>query len=287
MPLPIVNFGYVVESYLKVAFKNLSLNLTGTSEYYWDFGDGNSSILQNPIHEYDEVGYYTVKLKITNSGEVPVELSTLINLTDTVNPEIMYNIPNMIDLYSPPSIVTTIKNHEQKEFLIAKWQEYLQPLVEYPHTVSLLNIYNPLAWPVLVNSLIAKLVVLDIITMNYTRLLLTIPELSDISNNQNLKSKGSIKTIETGPTKVERYENKDASSNSEMMLNLGRLYKQLIDGGISGQLTQDICQDAYRVRIELPMCGIPFNQVIPVIVTKNKRGSSHNANPFGVTKRML
>ena len=32
--------------------------------YYWDFGDGNSSILKNPVHTFDSAGTYVVALKI-------------------------------------------------------------------------------------------------------------------------------------------------------------------------------------------------------------------------------
>jgi PKD repeat protein len=38
---------------------------TSTS-YFWDFGDGNSSTLQNPSHTYTNAGAYFVKLKIKN-----------------------------------------------------------------------------------------------------------------------------------------------------------------------------------------------------------------------------
>ena len=37
--------------------------------YYWDFGDGSSSTLKNPTHQYDTVGTYTVNLTVNKSGE--------------------------------------------------------------------------------------------------------------------------------------------------------------------------------------------------------------------------
>jgi gliding motility-associated-like protein len=33
----------------------------------WDFGDGNTSIIQNPTHTYSATGYYTVRLIVTNN----------------------------------------------------------------------------------------------------------------------------------------------------------------------------------------------------------------------------
>lgn len=37
------------------------------SKYFWEFGDGDTSIAQNPTHIYDKVGTYDVKLTVTSS----------------------------------------------------------------------------------------------------------------------------------------------------------------------------------------------------------------------------
>lgn len=49
-----------------VSFNNLSIG-TGTINYKWDFGDGNTSDQQNPVHTYQSAGVYTVTLVATNS----------------------------------------------------------------------------------------------------------------------------------------------------------------------------------------------------------------------------
>jgi uncharacterized protein (TIGR02145 family) len=36
------------------------------SSWLWDFGDGNTSAMQNPIHTYQNTGSYTAKLTVTN-----------------------------------------------------------------------------------------------------------------------------------------------------------------------------------------------------------------------------
>lgn len=46
-----------------VAFTNTSVN---SVSWIWDFGDGNSSTVQNPLHTYTTAGTYTVKLIATN-----------------------------------------------------------------------------------------------------------------------------------------------------------------------------------------------------------------------------
>lgn len=38
------------------------------SDWTWDFGDGNQSTEQNPIHTYQNTGTYSVKLIVTNDG---------------------------------------------------------------------------------------------------------------------------------------------------------------------------------------------------------------------------
>lgn len=51
-----------------VAFTDLSSN--APDSWLWDFGDGNSSTLQSPIHTYTAPGTYTVQLTVVNgSGE--------------------------------------------------------------------------------------------------------------------------------------------------------------------------------------------------------------------------
>lgn len=55
-----VNYGWVATD-LTVAFTNLSV---GGSSWSWDFGDGNTSTLENPTHTYAQSGTYTVTLVV-------------------------------------------------------------------------------------------------------------------------------------------------------------------------------------------------------------------------------
>jgi gliding motility-associated-like protein len=45
------------------SFTNLSV---GATEYLWDFGDGTSDTVKNPVHVYDKDGTYNVCLTVTN-----------------------------------------------------------------------------------------------------------------------------------------------------------------------------------------------------------------------------
>ena len=49
-----------------VQFTDTSIN--SPTSWLWDFGDGNTSTVQNPLHTYTVAGTYTVSLKVTNSA---------------------------------------------------------------------------------------------------------------------------------------------------------------------------------------------------------------------------
>lgn len=60
-------FAHTITGGLAV-FQNLSNVTSTTTTFYWDFGDGNTSTLQNPAHTYSNGGAYLVKHKIMDSG---------------------------------------------------------------------------------------------------------------------------------------------------------------------------------------------------------------------------
>ncbi len=52
-----------------IEFLNCSVSANQITSWNWDFGDGNTSALQNPVHGYSAMGTYDVCLTITdNSG---------------------------------------------------------------------------------------------------------------------------------------------------------------------------------------------------------------------------
>jgi hypothetical protein len=75
---PVVDFDFVVETEF-VQFNDLSLNATS---WYWDFGDGYFSVLQNPIHTYYSSGPYSVCLTVENDCGTDM-------MCDTVRPVIV------------------------------------------------------------------------------------------------------------------------------------------------------------------------------------------------------
>lgn len=50
----------------RIEFINKSIGIS----YNWDFGDGNTSTLENPTHTYNEYGLYSVKLVVEGSNNI-------------------------------------------------------------------------------------------------------------------------------------------------------------------------------------------------------------------------
>jgi len=61
---PKADFIYSIDV-LEVTFTNMSERATS---YLWDFGDGNTSTEENPVHVYTDGGTFTVSLKATGDG---------------------------------------------------------------------------------------------------------------------------------------------------------------------------------------------------------------------------
>ena len=66
---PVADF--LIDKYTAVIGEEIHFTFTGTegnppAEFLWNFGDGNTSIEQNPIHSYNLAGNYTVSLTITD-----------------------------------------------------------------------------------------------------------------------------------------------------------------------------------------------------------------------------
>ena len=105
-PLPTASFNATPQSGcapFTVFFPNNSVTTGMNTTYLWDFGDGQQSAQQTPIHTYTQPGVYTVTLTVITSN----------GCIDTL----VFVVPNMITvwplptaLYSANPIVTSIFN---------------------------------------------------------------------------------------------------------------------------------------------------------------------------------
>jgi PKD repeat protein len=67
--VPVANFTGVPTTGPAPLIVNFTDTTTNTpTSWRWDFGDGNTSTLQNPSHTYEVVGMYDVSLKAVNAG---------------------------------------------------------------------------------------------------------------------------------------------------------------------------------------------------------------------------
>jgi PKD repeat protein len=85
---PVAGFTYEVneENVQEVSFTNTSVYATS---YSWDFGDGATSVEENPTHVYDETGIHTVTLTATNDAGKSSEASRDVELTE-VNVKLLF-----------------------------------------------------------------------------------------------------------------------------------------------------------------------------------------------------
>jgi PKD repeat protein len=87
---PNADFTYVVQGFA-VYFTDASSDPDGDMvTYYWEFGDGTSSTLENPDHTYSDHGSYTVNLTV-NDGELNDTTSKTVAVNEPVTGHLVIN----------------------------------------------------------------------------------------------------------------------------------------------------------------------------------------------------
>lgn len=96
---------------LPVQFQDLSTPGAGNSNitWLWDFGDGNTSTLQNPVNTYTASGIYSVTLRVTNDKGCTRVLSrpNYINVTAGVTADFTHTQPTVC---RPPADISFTNN---------------------------------------------------------------------------------------------------------------------------------------------------------------------------------
>ncbi len=77
---PVVNFGILIDSCERIIrLQNLT---QGTDSIFWDFGDGNTSLEENPTHIYDTLGNYAVTLLANRGTSCTDQMTKPVNLAE-------------------------------------------------------------------------------------------------------------------------------------------------------------------------------------------------------------
>lgn len=84
-------FSYVPTTPINIQFTDLSTGMPDS--WLWDFGDGGTSTMQNPVHAYENPGTYEVCLIIENSDSLHYCLDSIckmVEIPDSLNCEAIY-----------------------------------------------------------------------------------------------------------------------------------------------------------------------------------------------------
>lgn len=115
---------------------NIPLNVQFTDissgdnfQWLWNFGDGATSIVQNPAHVYTDAGTYTVTLSVTGSGGTDTETKTdFITVSEPHVPE-----PGVIfdpEIYNPERLpvgmsITTLDGEKYLKVDLNGWDNFI------------------------------------------------------------------------------------------------------------------------------------------------------------------
>ena len=100
-PIPAPNFtaNPMVQTYPDATVTFTNATNPGPWTFSWDFGDGNTSIQENPVHTYAEPGTYTVKFYVNNGDCIDSTGTTIV-----INPRLP-----IAEFDAPPSGCTPLE----------------------------------------------------------------------------------------------------------------------------------------------------------------------------------
>jgi gliding motility-associated-like protein len=88
-------------------FNNTSL---AGQEFYWDFGDGNTSREVNPTHTYPNIGTFTVKLRVVDTTTCNKEDVTSMDITIYAKPVAGFSFAPVTPEVNKPTIFTNLSS---------------------------------------------------------------------------------------------------------------------------------------------------------------------------------
>lgn len=101
-----------------IAFTSMAQGVGLT--YLWEFGDGQTSTLENPVHRYNNIGTYAVKLTVTDVNNCPAD-TVKVNYV-TVNDPVVNFVADTTAADCPPLLVTfTTEVYSIHDFTTWQW----------------------------------------------------------------------------------------------------------------------------------------------------------------------
>lgn len=256
---------------LRVNFTNTSSSLLEGQIFEWDFGDGNTSLEKDPVHQYDVAGSFFVSLYRKQDGNIVGKTTEKVLVTDKVKTQLSGSIYDLIDQYIPSDIFGKIDLPVKRQF-IQKWQLYIQPLVN--HEVPLEEYANELYYEALENQLIMELAAYDFLSLSLANSLkatsVSITGSSPGSTDEVVMGEGRIKKITTGPTEVEYFDGSDTEAT---------VIKSIQSSGILDMIKQNLCMLSDRLDIYLPICRSRSVTTVPKVVNRRSPGPLDGPDP--------
>ncbi|WNJ20360.1 PKD domain-containing protein [Pontibacter sp. G13] len=118
-PIPVAHFAVSdTQSCSPAVLSFFDQTVHAPTQWLWDFGDGNTSTDQNPVHTYAEDGIYSVSLTVTDQFGCSDEFER-INLINLDHPEASFSVD--YDPSCPPVIATFTASGSGLKG-IAKWE---------------------------------------------------------------------------------------------------------------------------------------------------------------------
>lgn len=246
--IPIANFQYNVQGLTAVLVDGSTNNPVS---WLWDFGDSQTSTLQNPQHVYSVAGDYEVILISTNGDGDSSPFTQSIKILPTG----VFIIDDILTESLPSSLVLNEDFVSQRK---TYWRLYLQTLIDPFIPDTHLNDEN--YWPPLVNMLIAKLIISDYLMKLANEAIVNV---ISTTSTDTTGGNGNIKTMEMGPSKAEWFDSSDT---------LKKLFGTDANGNSPfSSINIEICGLASRLSIRLPHCPKLNSKVFMIgKVTANK-----------------
>ena len=101
-----------------VQFTDQSTGIVPITKWQWQFGDGTTSTIQNPTHEFGNAGTYTTSLVVTDQNNCSSDTNSFV-LNIHPLPKVDFGLPKicLTDPYAQFNDSSTISDHSENQFI--------------------------------------------------------------------------------------------------------------------------------------------------------------------------